>query len=132
MGFAHVTFINIFAIIIEYNILKNRTQINRVGLRTILANLTSLIAGLVALVLIPESMNGNIFEMDGNLTPYDSFTLVIGLLGLFLMNVAIEFPVIIVGQQFPKEMKLRIFNVVLFANLLTNLPVFLLYGLLML
>lgn len=132
MGFAHVTFINLFAIIIEYNILKNRTQINRVGLRTILANLTSLIAGLIALVLIPESMNGNIFEMDGDLSSYDNFTLAVGLLGLFLVNVAIEFPVLIVGQNFSKEMKLKIFNVVLFANLLTNLPVFLLYGLLML
>jgi hypothetical protein len=122
MGLVHVTIINIFAITVEYNILKSRTQIRNLRLKTVLANMTSLVAGLIAL-------NGDLFEMDGHLSAYYKFTLVAGLLGLFMVNVAIEFPV----YSFRHEMepKRRIFEVVLQANLWTNLPVFVVYGLLL-
>ena len=130
MGFIHVTLINIFAIIVEYNILKSRTQIRNLRLKTVLANMTSLVAGLIALVLISGSLGGGIFEMDGNLSTYDKFTLVLGLMGLFMVNVAIEFPVY--SYRHDVEPKRRIFEVVLQANLWTNLPVFVIYGLLLL
>jgi hypothetical protein len=130
IGLLHVTIINIVAIFIEYSFIKKRHKIDKLIFRTILANLISLVIGLLVLVLIPDYMGGNIMRTDSPMTNFDRISLVAGLSGLFLVNVAIEYPGYIIGYKTNGSLFLGIFKTVLFANLLTNIPVFILYGLL--
>lgn len=130
IGLLHVTVINIAAIFIEYYFIKNRHIINRLLLRTVLANLISLIIGLFVLVSLPDYMGGNIMRTDSGMTNFDKLTLAFGLFGLFLANVIIEFPAYLMGYKMNKAEVQNLFKTVLFANLLTNIPVFIVYGLL--
>ena len=99
LGFFHVTVINVIAIIFEYFFIKKRHDINRLAIRTIMANVTSLIVGLILLLWIPNIMGGNIERTDSAMTSFDKISLVAGLLGLFVANVAIEYPAYIIGYK---------------------------------
>lgn len=130
LGLFHVTIINIVAILIEYYFINKRHRINKLAIRTIFANLLSLVVGLFVLVLIPDYMGGNIMHTESPLSNFDKVSLMMGLFGLFLANVIIEFPAYLIGQKGEKLQSASLFRTVLFANLLSNIPVFVLYGLL--
>ena len=130
LGLAHVTVINIFAIVFEYTFIKKRHCIDNLALRAIVANLISLIAGLIVLLWIPNLIGGNIGRADGEMILIDKISLFSGLFGLFLANVVIEYPAYIIGLNARSRMTLGLFKTVLIANVFSNIPVFILYGLL--
>jgi hypothetical protein len=124
----HVSIINVIAIIVEYFFIKRRHNIDWLLLRTIFANLISLLVGLFVLWLIPNSIGSNIFQTEVSLTNFDRISLAFGLGGMFLANVIIEFPAYIIGRKTNRLAVIQVFKTVLFANLLTNIPVLFLYG----
>jgi hypothetical protein len=125
----HVTALNIFAIVFEYWYIKRKHKISRLLLRSIVSNVLSLAAGLFVLYFIPDLMEGNIMRSDAEMNNHDRLSMVLGLTGLFLANLAVELPVYLLGKRTGKA---SLTKTVFAANLISNLPVFFFYGLMML
>ncbi len=125
-GIFQITALNFFAIMVENMILKSRYKYHRVLLRVIIANIVSVFAGLVVLYWIPEVMGANIQHSEGVEGSYNLFGLFMGIIGMFIANVLVEWPVYLINANF-KEAFIILWQV-FFANLISNIPVFLLYS----
>jgi hypothetical protein len=124
----HVIFINIFAIGVEYAILKRRFHASKLMLRVILSNLLSVLAGTIVIYTIPELIGGAVGRPDDYIyTNYDKFAMAVGLVCLFLSNVLIETPAYIVAAGVKMKDVWRLISLIFVANLVTNIPVIAIY-----
>lgn len=124
----HVIFINIIAIVVEYVIIKKRFRSSNLMLRVILSNLISVLAGTIVIYTIPELIGGAVGRPDDYVyTSYDRFAMAVGLICLFLSNVLIETPAYLVAAGAEKKDVLRLISLILVANLVTNIPVIIIY-----
>lgn len=127
--FVQVTLLNIFAIWLEFRILGHRLKINKLLLRCILSNLVSLIAGLIVFFIVPDLLHGMVFTPDDyHMTRYDIFTMYCGLTAMFLVNVLLEIPAYFLWNKDARGSSANIIKTVLIANIASNIPVFILYG----
>jgi len=125
--FFHVIVINILAIIIEYAIIKRRYKGSKLMLRVLLSNLISVIIGTIVVYNIPDLIGSGLGKPDDYIyTNYDKFALGLGLLGLFLSNVIIETPAYLIGIRVDKDIS-KLITIIFVANLVTNIPVVLIY-----
>ena len=125
LGLIHITLLNLIAIVIEYAFINSRVPRNRNLLRSIIANLLSVLIGFFVIITVPDFLGSeNLGHAEPELSRYDYFTLVIALIGCFLVNVLVEYPVYIFRSKVNKR---RMFFAVLIANFISNIPVFVLY-----
>ena len=123
----HVFVINIIAILTEYLIIKRQYEGNRLILRVILANLISVVAGTFVVYLIPSAIGHPIAKPDDYIyTAQDQYALGLGLLVLFLSNVLLETPAYFIGLQRGYNRR-KLLLTIFVANLVTNIPVCLIY-----
>ena len=129
--FVHVVIINVLAIVIEYFLIKPKYQGRFLLVRVIGANLVSVVVGTIVVYSVPEMIGGAMARSDTYVfNNYDRFALCIGLVGLFLSNVAIETPAYLIGQRIDKNVW-KLVKRILVANLITNIPVIFIYLLIM-
>lgn len=129
MAMLHIVLLNLLAIAIEFGVIKKRETHKRILLRTIIANLASVLAGVMVLLWIPDLLGVNIESTEPELdSSRDRLALVAGMAGMFLVNVLIEYPFHIIGSRSHAG---RMFMTILYANFFSNIPVFILYSLLM-
>lgn len=121
----HVSFINILAIIFEYHYLKKNLNLNFLLTRTITANLASVIVGLIVMHTISDMVPGHITQLGNEyFSLKDRIAMIPSLLGLVTVNIIIEIPFFF--SEGIKSQK-TIYQVTI-ANLITNIPLVILYG----
>lgn len=124
----HVTLINLVAISVEYKYLKRRLNLKGMLLRVILGNCLSLVLGLVAMLTISDLLPGDITRLGMEFYDVeDRIAMLPSLLGLVVVNIAVEIPAYLLDQS---ENRKHIAKEVFKANLITNIPIVILYGLL--
>ncbi len=129
--FVHVVIINVLAIIVEYFFIKSRYNGRYLLLRVIIANLISALIGTIIVYSLPELIGGAVARPDTYIySNYDRFAMSIGMIGLFISNVAIETPAYLIGLKIDKGIW-RLITIILIANLITNIPVVFIYMLIM-
>lgn len=127
----HVVIINFLAIIIEYFFIKSKYNGRYLLLRVIVANLISVVVGTIVVYSLPELIGGAVGRPDTYIySNYDRFAMSIGMIGLFVSNVAIETPAYLIGLKIDKGIW-KLIAIILIANLATNIPVVFIYMLLM-
>lgn len=127
----HIIFINIFAIIVEYLIIKRRYKGTRLLQRVIVSNLISLFIGIIVIYSIPDSIGGALARPDDyDYSNQDKLALAIRVFFLFLSNVIIETPAYVLGYKIENQFW-RLVTIIFIANLVTNIPVLLIYLLFM-
>ena len=127
----HVVIINFLAIIVEYFFIKPRYNGRYLLLRVIVANLISVVIGTIVVYSLPELIGGAVARPDDyTYSNYDRFAISIGMIGLFISNVAIETPAYLIGLKIDKGIW-GLIKIILVANLITNIPVVLIYLLIM-
>ncbi|MEQ8477836.1 hypothetical protein [Fulvivirga sp.] len=125
--FLHVVIINVLAIVVEYYFIKRRYYGSRLLLRVVLANLISVLIGSVIVLSVPELIGGATARPDSyEYNNYDKFAMLIGLICLFLSNVLVETPAYLFGIKISNE-TWNLINLILIANLITNIPVIIIY-----
>ncbi len=123
----HCVIINVMAIVIEYFVIRTRFRPRLLLLRVILANLLSVMIGTIVIYTIPELIGGAVARPDDYVyDAYDQFALGVGLLCLFVTNVLIETPAYLIGAKSDKSF-LQLVPIIFIANLITNVPVVLIY-----
>lgn len=128
VGFIHVTIINLVAIAVEHHYLKRKLRLKGLKLRVILANCLSLVMGLVAMLTLSDVLPGVITRLGMDFYDFeDRLALLPSLLTLVVVNIVVEMPAYLFDQG---ENRARIALEVFKANLITNIPIVVLYGLL--
>ncbi|MEL6534060.1 MAG: hypothetical protein AAFQ98_01545 [Bacteroidota bacterium] len=128
VGLLHVTVINVLAITFEYYYLKKKLNQDRLLLRTILANLISLAAGILVMFTLSDLLPGNISKLGMEYSSMeDRMAMIPSLAGLILANICLEIPAFLIRQD--AEI-LKVTKHVIIANLITNIPIVILYGML--
>ncbi|HAS39637.1 MAG TPA: hypothetical protein DCS93_04120 [Microscillaceae bacterium] len=127
----HVFIINFLAIIVEYLIIKPKYNGQYLLLRVIIANLISVIVGTIVVFSLPELIGHAIVRPDDYIYNNDDrFALVMGLIGLFISNVFLETPAYLIGLKIDKR-AWKLVKKIFIANLITNIPVVVIYLLFM-
>jgi hypothetical protein len=124
----HVVIINIIAIFVEYAIIKRRFRDSKLMLRVVLSNLISVVVGSIVIYAIPDLMGAAIDKPDSYIyNNYDKLAVGAGLACLFLSNVLIETPAYLIGTTIVRKDVFGLISVIFLANLVTNVPVVLIY-----
>ena len=122
----HAVFINIFVIMFEYRYLSLRLNMNRVLLRTIIANIISVLVGLIAFYASSSLVPGNVEHLGGDFPDSaDKWALIPAMIALIATNILLELPAFLVAQKLGWR---KIVKPVVVANLITNIPIAMLYG----
>lgn len=125
MAILHIILLNFLAIFLEYSVIKKRETHKRILLRTMIANLASVLAGIFVFLRIPDLWGVNLESASLELHGIRDFLAILaGLTGMFIANVLIEYPFQFIGSRSHAG---RMFISVLYANLLSNIPVVILY-----
>ena len=123
----HVIFINVGAIIIEFFIIKRKFNGRFLLLRVIMANLISVLAGTIVVFTVPEWIGGAVGRPDSyTYSNYDMIAMGLGLFALFISNVIIETPAYLFGQKLDRS-AWSLMRTIFIANLITNIPVVIVY-----
>ena len=126
--FLHIVFINVGAIILEYFIIRTKFKGRLLILRVVLANLISVLVGTIVVYSIPELVGGAVARPDTYVfSSFDQIALGFGLLCLFLSNVIVENPAYLIGLKKDKSTIWPLIKIILLANLITNVPVVIIY-----
>lgn len=127
----HITIINVFAIIVEYLIIKTRYPGKRLLVRVIIANVVSVLAGTIVMLKIPDTIGGRFGAPDTYVyTLHDKISFAVRLSFLFITNVLIETPAYFFGLKVDKGFW-QLIAVIFLSNVITNIPVLLIYLLFM-
>lgn len=128
-GFAmlHVVIINFIAIAVEFWIIKRWYKVRRLLLKVLTANLVSVLVGVYVMLVYPDFIVEQFidpleYRQTHSLRELEALRMLAGIGLLFVANLMIEFPVYLLGKG--REQKaIKVFLVVLLANVVTNLPI---------